>query len=273
MNIVQNIKYLLVFAFVIPNIANATNYPLSSESKQFIVNSAIVGGVIGGGLGLIAAFEKQSEQKHSKDATAWEKIKSFPWHYVILPALAGAAGAGFIASFHTSEEYLKSAEQELVTLENDSFLNFAMQTDDASELRRVNSKMMFPSLSAYDRLESFLAKIKNIKEYLFTVIKSGTTGLSSIAQGALNRLNAIEDRINNAMINIKDSSDYLKELALRAEFNFKNQMLEAARRTAAAAERQASAAQSAAHAAWHSAYHHPHPVYVAPPPVNVYVRK
>ena len=272
MKMVQNIKYLLVFAFVIPNIANATNYPLSPESKQFIVNSAIAGGIVGGGIGLIAAFDKQSEQKHSKHATTWEKIKSFPWHYVILPALAGAVGAGFIASFHTNEEYLKSAEQELVTLENDRVLNVAMNSADATDLRRSTFAAKFPSLSAYERLEALLSKIQKAKDYLFTVIKSGTTGLASIAQAALNRLNAMEQRICDAMSKLKDSQ-YFKELAIRTEIDYKNQLLEASRRAAAAAEAQAHAAQSTAHAAWHSVHHHSQPIYVAPPPVNVYVRR
>lgn len=272
MKMVQNVTFLLVFAFIVPHVAKANSYPLSSESKQFIVNSAIAGGIVGGGLGLIAAFEKQSEQKHSKHATTWDKIKSFPWHYVILPALAGAAGAGFVASFFTSEEYLQSAEKELIALENDRLLNVAMRTDDANEFRRVNSKMPFPSLSAYDRLESLLGKINQAKEYLITVIKSGTSGLASIAQAALNRLNVMEQKIIDAMGKLKDSQ-YFKELAIRTEIDYKNQMLENARRTTAAMQAQARVSQSVAHAAWYHAHHIHAPVYVAPPAVNIYVKR
>lgn len=266
----KKVLCLLLISCAAPQYTAANNYPLSPESKQFIVNSALAGGIVGGGLGLIAAFQEQSHQKHAKHATAWEKIKSFPWHYVILPALAGAAGAGFVASFFTTEEYLKSAEQELALLENDRMVTMAMQTDDAAELRRVTYLKNFPSLSAYERLEALLAKIGNAKDYLMTVIKSGTSGLASIARAALERLNAMEQKIINAMAKLKDSQ-YFKELATRTEIDYKNQMMQAAQRTAAAAESQARAAQQAAHAAWHQAHRAPH--YVQPPHVIVHVKK
>lgn len=267
----KKVLCLLLISCAAPQYTAANNYPLSAESKQFIVNSALAGGIVGGGLGLIAAIEKQSHEKHAKHATTWEKIKSFPWHYVILPALAGAAGAGFVASFFTTEEYLKSAEKELALLENDRMVTMALQTADAAELRRVTYLKHFPSLSVYERLEALLAKIGAAKDYLMTVIKSGTSGLATIARAALERLNAMEQKIINAMVKLQDSQ-YFKELATRTEIDYKNHMMQAAQRTAAAAESQARAAQNAAHAAWHSAHHHA-PHYVQPPQVNVYVKK
>lgn len=269
-------KYLLlVFVLLVPQPVKATNYPLSPESKQFIVNSAIVGGLVGGGFGVLVAYDAYQNQKISKRATAWEKIKSFPWHYVILPALVGAAGAGFVASFFTTEEYLKSAEQELVILENDRLLNVAMRTGDAAELRQGSLKQPFPSLAAYERLEALLRKIEKAQKYLFTVIKSSSSTLASIAQAALDRLKAMEQKIIDALGKLKDSQ-YFKELAIRTEIDYKNQMIEAARRTAAAAESQARAAHKAADAAWYNLHahhiHHTRPVYVAPPSVHVHVK-
>jgi hypothetical protein len=269
----KKVLCLLLISCAVPQYTTANNYPLSSESKQFIVNSALAGGIVGGGLGLIAAFEKQSNEKHAKHATTWQKIKSFPWHYVILPAMAGAAGAGLVASFFTTEEYLKSAEQELAALDNNVLLDKALRTNDAQELKKMAFNSQYPSLTTYDRLEVLLARIQKAKEYLFTVIKSGTSPLVSIAQAALERLKAMEQRITDWLIKLKDSSQYFHELKARTEIDFKNQMVQAAQRTAAAAESQARAAQQAAHAAWHQAHHAPAPVYVAPPPVNVYVKK
>lgn len=262
-------KYiLLACTLLVPHAFSAHHYPLCPESKQFIVNSAIAGGIVGGGIGLIAAFDKQSHEKHSKHASTWDKIKAFPWHYVILPAVAGAAGAAFVASFFTTEEYLKSAEQELALLENNVLLDKAMHTDDAAQLKKLAYASQYPTLTTYERLEALLQKITKAKEYLFTVIKSGTSPLISIAQAALERLKAMEQRIINWMITLKDKN-YLDELKIRSDIDFKNQMADAAYRSARAAEAQAKAAQSAAHAAWH----HAHPVYVAPPAVNVYLKK
>lgn len=267
----KKVLWLLLIACGIPQNTNAHNYPLCLESKQFIINSAIAGGIVGGGLGLIAAFEKQNHEKHAKHATTWEKIKSFPWHYVILPALVGAAGAGFIASFFTAEQYLASAEEELAALENNVLVDRALRTDDANELKKLAYNSKLPTLTTCERLELLLAKIKQAKEYLFTVIKSGTSGLASIAQAALERLNAMEQKIIDWISTLKQDSEYHKDLAI----DLKNQIEQNTRRMAAAAESQARAAQSAAHAAWHSAHHihNPHPVYVAPPPVNVYIRR
>lgn len=263
-------KYIfLALVFLVPQQVGANNYSLSPESKQFIVNSALVGGVVGGGLGLIAACEHHSNQKYSKHATTWDKIKAFPWHYVILPALVGAAGAGFVASFFTTEEYLRSAEKELALLENDRMVNVVMRSDDVSELRRVTYLKHFPSLSAYERLESLRAKIVTAQDYLMTVIKSGTSSLAAIARAALERLNAMEQRIIDAMAKIKDAQ-YFKELATRTEIDYKNHMVEAARRAAAATESQARSAREMAHAAWHNARYAP--VYVAPAPVNIRIK-
>lgn len=266
-------KIFLALILLVPNsLVRANEYPLSAESKQFIITSAAAGAILAGGIGLIAALEKQDQQKHSKHKSTWEKITSFPWHYVILPALAGAATAGFVASFFTAEEYLKSGQKELALLETDRMVTVAMESGDASDLRRITSFKSFPSLSAYERLEVLLTKIAQAKDYMVTVIKSGTTGLSSIARALLDRLNAIEKKIIDAMAKLKDSQ-YFKELAIRTEIDYKNHLLETARRAAAAAEAQARAAQSAAHAAWHTAHHHTHPVYVAPPPVYVHVKR
>lgn len=254
----------------------ANNYSLSPESKQFIVNSAVAGGLVGGGLGALIAYDKYQNQKISKHATTWDKIKSFPWHYVILPALAGAAGAGFVASFFTTEEYLKSAEQELMVLENDRLLNVAMRAGDAAELRQGSLKQPFPSLAAYGKLEALLRKIEKAKEYLFTVVKSSSSSLASIAQAALDRLKAMEQKIIDAMSKLKDSQ-YFKELTTRAEIDYKNQMIETARRMAAAAESQARAAHKAADATWYNLHaHHIHdtrPAYVTPPPIHVHVKR
>lgn len=265
-------KILLTLALLIPNtVIHANKYPLCPESKQFIMNSAIAGGLLAGGIGLLAAFDKQSKEYHNKNKTTWEKIKTFPWHYVILPALAGAAGAGFIASFFTTEEYLKSAEKELATLESNLLLDTAMTTDDAAQLKRLAFQSHYPTLKTYEKLESLLAQINRAKEYLFTVIKSGSSTLASIAQAGLERLKEMEQKIIEWMSKLKDAQ-YFKELNAWADAQFKQKMLEAAQRTARAAESHARASQSAAHAAWHNVYHHVQPVYVAPP-VNVFLKK
>lgn len=260
-------KYIfLMLVLLMPHSAvNATNYPLSPESKQFITNWALAGGIAGGGIGALIAYDKYQEQKISKHACPWDKIKAFPWQYVILPALAGAAGAGFIASFFTTEEYLKSAEKELAMLENNAFLDKAMHTNDAAQLKRMAYNSRYPTLTTYERLEALLAKIKQAQEYLFTVIKSGSSSLGSIAQAALERLKVMEQRISNWMGKLKDS-EYFKELDFRTE-------LENAHRATAMAEARARAAENAAWRAMHSHAHHARPVYVAPPAVNVYVKK
>ena len=163
--------------------------------------------------------------------------------------------------------------QEIFALiENDCMVKAALETDNPAELTKVTYLKRFPSLSAVERLEAILTKIDQARDYLMSVIKSGGATLRSIAEAAIARLNAIEQRIINAIAKLKDAS-YFKELAIRTEIDYKNQVIQSAQRTAAAAEAQARAAQSAAHAAWHSAHHHTHPVYVAPPPVHVYVRK
>src|SRR5262249_49184679 len=90
---------VLSIALLVPN-SLLYSFPsnLSPESKQFILTSAISGGIIGGGLGLIAAFLNQSNST-KQPKTLWGKIKAFPWSYVVIPTLAGAAGAGFASTF------------------------------------------------------------------------------------------------------------------------------------------------------------------------------
>lgn len=268
----MNRLFLVVTLLVPQSSARGNDYPLSTESKQFVAGWAVAGAVVAGGIGLVAALDKQSTQKQTKHKSTWEKITSFPWHYVILPALVGAAGAGYVASCFTTEAYLKSAEQELALIENDRMVKAALETDNPAELTKVTYLKTFPSLSAVERLEALLKKIEQARDYLMSVIKSGSAALKSIAEAALTRLNAIEQRIINAIVKLKNAS-YFKELAIRTEIDYKNQVIQSAQRTAAAAEAQARAAQSAAHAAWHTAHHHSHPVYVAPPPVHVYVKK
>lgn len=261
-------KYILLAAsLLIPQAITATNYPLSPESKQFITNWALVGGIIGAGIGIVATDDiEKVESKKKNKLSPWARVGA-----ILVSASLGALTAGFIASFFTTEEYLKSGQKELAMLENNALLDKAMHTNDATQLKRMAYNSRYPTLTTYERLEALLAKIKQAQEYLFTVIKSGSSSLGSIAQAALERLKVMEQRIIDWMSKLKDNQ-YLNEFRMRADDEYKKQMVEANYRIAAAAEAQARAAQSAAHAAWHQV-HHARPVYVAPPAVNVYVKK
>ncbi|CAN5217026.1 hypothetical protein BH09DEP1_BH09DEP1_4080 [soil metagenome] len=84
-----------------------------------VPKTAIIGGILGAGMGLIAHLWKQSSNKK----TVWQNIKSCPWHYLAIPGVIGAAGAGYAASFFSSEAYYDSGIRDAIKLSDDVVLN------------------------------------------------------------------------------------------------------------------------------------------------------
>ncbi len=247
----QKLFSLLSLSLLIPQgLVHASHYPLSYESQQSVKNASLIGGLVGGALGLAAGCYKQSQDPATQNKTMWEKIKSFPWHYAIIPAVIGAVGSGLISYYYVPEKYLESAEKQLNSIEHDVIFNTAIGSNEVSDLKKLAFDSQYPTLKSYGQVESLLSKIRSIKDYLITVINSGINPLVNIAQAALAKIKSAEEKLISMMIKLKTDGSYHQELVTR---NTINHMQEVAFQQG----RMAAAAESQARAAWHSAHNAP----------------
>ena len=102
----SSIALFVILSLIMPHAQiKAGELPLSYESKKFIAIAAVLGGALAGGIGFAIGCDEQAQNKALANAVFWDKIKSFPWSYVIFPTLIGALVSGGISSFFTTEAW------------------------------------------------------------------------------------------------------------------------------------------------------------------------
>jgi hypothetical protein len=227
----------------------AGELPLSYESKKFIAIAAVLGGALAGGIGFAIGCDEQAQNKALANAVFWDKIKSFPWSYVILPTLIGALVSGGISSFFTTEAYLDSAQKELAELEHDALFINAIQGATPEELTRFSFNNKFPAVRTYEKMDSLHYSLNQVIKYLKTVVYSGIKPLENIARAILERLENYQSKLIDSMIALKNNAHYLRELVACHQ-------LETLEQLAFAQQQAALAQQRAADAAWRNAMHY-----------------
>lgn len=241
--------FLLVLLLVPQLNANADSYALSDQSKNKIMIAAAIGGTICGGFGYLAYLDGQARNSNEQNdkKSFWGKIAPLIG-YVMIPATLGAAAAGLITYYcftpEKTQEWcdntLKGYEFELKDIEN---------CTDINQLKKTYYNARFPTVATFDRLDDLNRSLKNIREYVISVMKSGIEPLVTIAQVCLEKIDRYQKVLVDRLISLKNDPVYLKELLVRAEIRTMNEIANAQERMARAATTQAHAAMTHAQAA------------------------
>lgn len=239
----QNFLRSLVLAlfFLIPH-HPLEAYPLSQQSQKFVRITAAIGCFMGAFIGgTVAAERYEKDILNVPHASAWQKIKTFPWLAVFVPAVVGATIGGLIGTCFTPESYLTSAENELHILENDAIFKDAIAENiPTSCLKKWFFFSKYPTVSVAEKLSDFSRSLKTAHGYCMTVVKSGIEPLQEIAQASLARIILLQQSILQRLDNIQNSSAYWAEYATKEEIKHLQEIAYHQRRLA--------------DVAWHQAY-------------------
>lgn len=224
----------LFFSLVTPQ-AQAFRYPLSHESKHFVVMIAAIGGTLGAALG--SALYADAQKNNTGKSDWWTKIKDVS-SYIVLPTIAGAALFGGVSYFFTAENTLNWAQKNLIGIEHDSSFNAAMVTNNLNVIKAENFKDKFPTMKTFNKLEKIYDSLSNIKENLINVVKSGISPIASIADKLVDKINHYQMVLRALLIRLKNDPSFVQEQLIKMQ----NKLVEAQADIAISQRRLADAA-------------------------------
>lgn len=207
---------VLALALLVPNCTIlAASHTLADQVNRDLINSAIKGGLVGAGLGLAVGLIKQYNT-NTKNKTTWEKIKSFPWHYVLVSALVGSMGAVYY-SYPTNQTYLTIIDNEISDIENDPFVRIILNKnnsihdsyyDNYSELSLKSLEKLEKLKKLFDspeqlikidlKIKSLLERISNAREYLYSfrdILGRITLVNSKTGEELTKRISKLEEKL------------------------------------------------------------------------------
>lgn len=196
----------LLLSFLLQFLVHA-RVEYSQLTKRNIGKSTVIGMIVG--------ILETAGIVYLDGARDWNKFKKY-YPFITIGAGVGAL-VGYTFSTVMSPEWdFNVVEKDMAVIKNSKHFAVLGQTPNDTlidEIKKIEASQSLPLYVAFKKYSDFLKKIENGKQKLENVIKSEVTALHEPSQMLLPELEAMELKLQAALLAIKGEQDFLKQVA------------------------------------------------------------